>query len=40
MIEVSLELLRMVLDGFGFDDPTDDEYAAYLELRRQVGYPS
>ena len=35
---VNLYDLRMVLNGFGFDDPTNQEYEAYRRLRKQVGY--
>lgn len=37
MVTVDRDDLLKALNGFGFDDPEDDEYDAYKRLRRALG---
>jgi hypothetical protein len=35
-VTVDLDDLKLILTGFGFDDPSDRQYAACLRVRVQV----
>ena len=38
-ITISADDLKLVLQNFGFDDPTPESYDAWLRLKDQLGAP-